>query len=42
MLRQVGTGSQHVLYVLRDTEEEDKEEMEEFDELDQTAIEYTA
>jgi len=38
----VGTGSQHVLYVLRDTEEEDKEEMEEFDELDQTAIEYTA
>jgi len=37
----IGTGSQHALYVLRDTEEEDKEEMEEFDVLDQTSIEYT-
>ena len=38
---QVGTGYNHALYVLRDTEEEDKEELEEYDVLDQAGIEFT-
>jgi len=37
----VGTGYNHALYVLRDTEEEDKEELEEYDVLDQAGIEFT-
>jgi len=37
----VGTGSNHCVYIMRDSEEDDKEEMEEFDDLDQADIEYT-
>merc|ERR1719427_1802169 len=37
----VGTGYNHALYVLRDTEEEDKEELEEYDVLDRAGIEFT-
>jgi len=37
----VGTGANHAVFIMRDTEDEDQEELEEFDELDQTDIEYT-
>jgi len=36
---QSGTGSQHCIYIIRDTTEEDKEELEEYDDLEQE--EYT-
>lgn len=37
-----GTGGQHAVYIIRDTEEEDQEELEEYDELDQADIEFAA
>jgi len=36
----VGTGAQHSVFIMRDTEDEDQEELEEYDVLDQTDIEY--